>query len=187
MFGLQLNFLHNSWPLKDKVALLGLCRPSMITCWLLKGILSISCYARGEILHIDEKGSVNNIAEDPVMIWSGGESSKDNNFFDILRAQACSGFKCRQFCQIISFAIPHIKFIWWFFGGLIGFARLGLACRCCNRVDLADMQALPHTLHSPILLEFLPLDLVSTKNQDVISTRNSGSCKGELPVVEMGD
>ena len=71
-------------------------------------------------------------------------------------------------------------------GGLIGFAKLELACKCCKRVDSADMQALPCTLHSPLPFGFLLLDLVSTKNQDVVSRRIAGGCKGELPIIKVG-
>lgn len=57
-----------------------------------------------------------------------------------------------------------------------------------KKVDSANMQALPCTLHSPLPLGFLPLDLVSTKSQDVISRRILGTacCKGELLAVEVG-
>lgn len=48
------------------------------------------------------------------------------------------------------------------------------------------MQALPCTLHSPPLFEFLLLNLPSTKNQDAISRRISSDCKGELPVIDVG-
>lgn len=48
------------------------------------------------------------------------------------------------------------------------------------------MQALPCTLHSPPPFEFLPLDLLSTKNQVAISRRISSDCKGELPAIDVG-
>ena len=53
-------------------------------------------------------------------------------------------------------------------------------------MESAKRQALPHTLHFVLLLGFTSLDLVSTKNQDAILGRISGSRKGELLVVNVG-
>ena len=45
------------------------------------------------------------------------------------------------------------------------------------------MQTLPPTLHSSLPFGFLWFNLASTKNQDAISRRISGGCKGELGLV----
>ena len=53
-------------------------------------------------------------------------------------------------------------------------------------MESIERQALPRTLQFPLLLEFFPLNSMSTINQDAILRRILGGCKGKLPVVEVG-